>query len=79
MLKGGDINVIYSYQQSIIQNVSLVPLLSMPIETKPNLRVFQYWLGYSFLSFEIARHFSTPNDCLILVSVEDRDEKPRNK
>ncbi|RUO85998.1 hypothetical protein, partial [Spiroplasma endosymbiont of Megaselia nigra] len=77
----GNVNGVYSYPQSIIQNASLVPLLlvpllSMPIETNPNVRIFQYWLGYSFLPFEIARHFSTPNDCLILVSIGDHDEEP---
>ncbi|UNF61880.1 hypothetical protein [Spiroplasma poulsonii] len=75
----GNINGVYSYPQSIIQNASLVLVLSMPIETNPNVRIFQYWLGYSFVPFEIARHFSTPNDCLILVSVGDHDKNPRKQ
>jgi len=75
----GNINGVYSYPQSIIQNANLVPLLSMPIETNPNLRLFQYWLGYSFLSFEIAKNFSTPNDCLILVSVGNHNKNPKKQ
>ncbi|UNF62199.1 hypothetical protein [Spiroplasma poulsonii] len=31
------------------------------------------------MPFEIARHFSTPNDCLILVSVGDHDKNPRKQ
>ncbi len=36
----GNVNSVYSYPSSNIENASLVPLLSMPIETNPNLRVF---------------------------------------
>ncbi len=35
-----NVNGVYSYPTSIVENDSLVPLLSMPIETNPNLRVF---------------------------------------
>ncbi len=52
-----NINGFYSYPSSIVENASLVPLLSMPIETKPNLRVFQYWFTESFLPWSIVKNY----------------------
>lgn len=72
----GNVNGVYSYPQSIVENASLVPLLSMPIETNPNVRIFQYWLGYSFLSWVIALNYIEEKDCLILTSIDDL---PSNK
>ncbi|WP_338989479.1 hypothetical protein [Spiroplasma endosymbiont of Seladonia tumulorum] len=75
----GNVNGVYSYPQSIIQNANLVPLLSMPIETKPNVRIFQYWLGYSFLSWVIALNYIEEKDCLILTSIDDLPSNKQKK
>ncbi|GAA6238305.1 MAG: hypothetical protein SPLM_04260, partial [Spiroplasma phoeniceum] len=61
-------NGVYSYPPSIVENASLVPLLSMPIETNPNLRVFQYWFTESFLPWNIAKKYIQGEDILDLVN-----------
>ncbi|WP_338992860.1 hypothetical protein [Spiroplasma endosymbiont of Seladonia tumulorum] len=63
----GNVNGVYSYPQSIIQNANLVPLLSMPIETEPNLRIFQYWFTESFLPWSIAKNYIQGEDILDLI------------
>ncbi|WP_419334470.1 hypothetical protein [Spiroplasma endosymbiont of Sarcophaga variegata] len=63
----GDINGVYSYPASNIENASLVPLLSMPIETNPTLRVFQYWFTESFLPWFIAKIYVQPDNILSLI------------
>ncbi len=62
----GNVNGVYSYPSSIVENASLVPLLSMPIETNPNLRVFQYWFTESFLPWSIAKNYIQGEDILDL-------------
>ncbi len=45
-----NIKGVYSFYPSpIVENASLMPLLSIPIETNPNVRIFQYWFTESFL------------------------------
>ncbi|MFX4056975.1 MAG: hypothetical protein EHV01_001375 [Spiroplasma sp. hy2] len=73
----GNVNGVYSYPSSNIENASLVPLLSMPIETNPTLRVLQYWFTKSFLPFNIAKKFFNSNNCLFLVSVGNHNQKPK--
>ncbi|RUO86086.1 hypothetical protein [Spiroplasma endosymbiont of Megaselia nigra] len=75
----GNINGVYSYPQSIIQNANLVPLLSMPIETKPNLSIFQYWLSKSFLPWNIAKNYIKENDILELLNIGDHDPNPQKQ
>ncbi len=58
---------VYSYPSSNIKNASLVHLLSMPIETNPNLRVFQYWFTESFLTWNIAKKYIRGKDILSLI------------
>ncbi|WP_338991778.1 hypothetical protein [Spiroplasma endosymbiont of Seladonia tumulorum] len=67
----GNVNGVYSYPQSIIQNANLVPLLSMPIETNPNLRVFQYWFTESFLPWSIAKNYIKGKDILGLLDIKE--------
>ncbi|MBH8623359.1 hypothetical protein TS70_05820, partial [Spiroplasma sp. hyd1] len=67
----GNINGIYSYPSSNIENASLVPLLSMPIETEPNLKVFQYWFTESFLPWSIAKNYIQGKDILGLLDVKE--------
>ncbi|GAA6238024.1 MAG: hypothetical protein SPLM_01470, partial [Spiroplasma phoeniceum] len=64
----GNVNGVYSYPASIVENASLVPLLSMPIETNPNLRIFQYWFTESFLPWSIAKNYIKGKDILDLVN-----------
>ncbi|WP_338992656.1 hypothetical protein [Spiroplasma endosymbiont of Seladonia tumulorum] len=64
----GNVNGVYSYPQSIVENASLVPLLSMPIETNPNVRIFQYWFTESFLPWSIAKNYIQGKDILDLVN-----------
>ncbi|MFW4371106.1 hypothetical protein ACMBCM_01930 [Spiroplasma sp. K1] len=70
----GKVNGVYSYPQSIIQNASLVPLLSMPIETEPNLRVFQYWFTESFLPWSISKNYIQGVDILGLINKNGLDK-----
>ncbi len=63
----GNVNGVYSYPSSIVENASLVPLLSMPIETNPNVRIFQYWFTESFLPWFIAKIYIQPDDILSLI------------
>ncbi|UZQ29105.1 MAG: hypothetical protein OHM56_07680 [Spiroplasma phoeniceum] len=67
----GDVSGIYSYPSSIVENASLVPLLSMPIETNPTLRVFQYWFTESFLPWSIAKNYIKGKDILGLLDVKE--------
>ncbi|MFJ1522681.1 MAG: hypothetical protein EHU54_04695, partial [Spiroplasma sp. ald] len=64
----GNVNGVYSYPSSNIENASLVPLLSMPIEITPNLRVFQYWFTESFLPWSIVKNYIKGKDILDLVN-----------
>ncbi len=64
----GNVNGVYSYSQSIVENASLVPLLTMPIETNPNVRIFQYWFTESFLPWSIAQNYIQGKDILDLVN-----------
>ncbi|UZQ30474.1 MAG: hypothetical protein OHM56_02790 [Spiroplasma phoeniceum] len=75
----GNINGVYSYPSSIIENASLVPLLSMPIETNPNLRVFQYWFTESFLPWSIAKNYIQGKDILYLLNINNPTPNPRKK
>ncbi len=70
----GNVNGVYSYPASNIENASLVPLLSMPIETKPNLRVFQYWFTESFLPWSIAKIYIQPDNILSLIKNNGLDK-----
>ncbi|RUP75099.1 hypothetical protein D6D54_09005, partial [Spiroplasma poulsonii] len=67
----GNVNGVYSYPSSNIENASLVPLLSMPIETNPNLRVFQYWFTESFLPWSIAKNYIKGKDILGLLDIKE--------
>ncbi|WP_338992645.1 hypothetical protein [Spiroplasma endosymbiont of Seladonia tumulorum] len=64
----GNVNGVYSYPSSIVENASLVPLLSMPIETNPNVRIFQYWFTESFLPWSIAKNYIQGADILGLIN-----------
>ncbi|RUO85884.1 hypothetical protein D9R21_06235, partial [Spiroplasma endosymbiont of Megaselia nigra] len=66
-----NVNGVYSYPQSIVENASLVPLLSMPIETNPNVRIFQYWFTESFLPWFIAKNYIQGKDILGLLDVKE--------
>ncbi|MFJ1521937.1 hypothetical protein [Spiroplasma sp. ald] len=70
----GNINGVYSYPPSNIENASLLPLLSMPIETEPNLRVFQYWFTKSFLPWSIAKNYIQGKDVLELINKNGLDK-----
>ncbi|RUO86553.1 hypothetical protein [Spiroplasma endosymbiont of Megaselia nigra] len=65
----GNVNGVYSYPSSNIENASLVPLLSMPIETNPNLRVFQYWFTESFLPWNISQNYIERKNILDLFPI----------
>ncbi|RUO85896.1 hypothetical protein D9R21_06170, partial [Spiroplasma endosymbiont of Megaselia nigra] len=67
----GNVNGVYSYPSSIVENASLVPLLSMPIETNPNVRIFQYWFTESFLPWNIAKNYIQGKDILGLLDVKE--------
>ncbi|WP_353487141.1 hypothetical protein, partial [Spiroplasma phoeniceum] len=75
----GNVNGVYSYPSSNIENASLVPLLSMPIETNPNLRVFQYWFTESFLPWSIAKNYIQEKDILDLVNIKNHKNTPRKQ
>ncbi len=64
----GNVNGVYSYPSSNIENASLVPLLSMPIETNLNVRIFQYWFTESFLPWSIAKNYIQGKYILDLVN-----------
>ncbi|RUO85988.1 hypothetical protein D9R21_05680 [Spiroplasma endosymbiont of Megaselia nigra] len=70
----GDVNGVYSYPSSIVENASLVPLLSMPIETNPNVRIFQYWFTESFLPWSIAKNYIQGKDILDLINKNGLDK-----
>ncbi|QIA66976.1 hypothetical protein [Spiroplasma citri] len=70
----GNINGVYSYPSSNIENASLVRLLSMPIETEPNLRVFQYWFTEIFLPWSIAKDYIQGKDVLDLINKNGLDK-----
>ncbi|WP_348735379.1 hypothetical protein [Spiroplasma endosymbiont of Ammophila pubescens] len=70
----GNINGVYSYPSSIVENASLVPLLSMPIETNPNVIIFHYWFTKSFLSWSIAKNYIQGKDILDLINKNGLDK-----
>ncbi len=67
----GNVNGVYSYPTLIVENASLVPLLSMSIETNPNVRIFQYWFTESFLPWSIAKNYIQGKDILGLLDVKE--------
>ncbi len=67
----GDVNGVYSYPSSIVENTSLVPLLSMPIDTEPNVRIFQYWFTESFLPWSIVKKYIKGKNILGLLDVKE--------
>ncbi|WHQ36768.1 hypothetical protein [Spiroplasma sp. SV19] len=75
----GNNNNYYSYAKSIIKNAQLFPLLSMPIETEPNLRIFEYWLGKSFLNWNLSKKYITEKDILDLVSIDNKTPAKRQQ
>ncbi|RUO86056.1 hypothetical protein, partial [Spiroplasma endosymbiont of Megaselia nigra] len=75
----GNVNGFYSYPQSIIQNASLVPLLSMPIETNPNVRIFQYWFTESFLPWSIAKNYIKGKNILELLNIGNHSSNPQRQ
>ncbi len=72
--RGGDVNNVYSYPSSNIENASLVPLLSMPIKTNPNVRIFQYWFIKSFLPWSITKNYIQGADILSLINKNGLDK-----
>ncbi|MBW3059572.1 MAG: hypothetical protein CXB60_11230 [Spiroplasma poulsonii] len=70
----GNINGVYSYPSSIVENASLVPLLSMPIETEPNVRIFQYWFTESFLPWSISKNYIQGVNILGLINKNSLDK-----
>ncbi len=75
----GNVNGIYSYPSSNIENASLVPLLSMPIETNPTLRVFQYWFTESFLPWNIAKNYTKGKNILELLNIGNHSPNPQRQ
>ncbi|WHQ37191.1 hypothetical protein [Spiroplasma sp. SV19] len=75
----GDINGIYSYPKTIVENIDLFPLFSMPIETNPGLRILQNWFGKSFLPWNIAKNYVKEKDILELLSIKDDEPSPRQQ
>lgn len=50
------------------------PLLSMPIETEPKVRLLQWWLSEQILPWELAKQFLTEKSVLDLIQIEEGTE-----
>ncbi|WP_148552336.1 hypothetical protein [Spiroplasma mirum] len=72
----GKIENEYCYPQLFIKNSQMFPLFSLPIETTPNIRIFEYWLGKSFLPWNLAKEYIKQKDILSLVSVSNKPPAP---
>lgn len=66
----GLINGISAYTKSILNDDYInFPLLSMPIETDPKVRLLQWWFSEQILSWELAKQFITEKSVLDLIKI----------
>ncbi|WP_368486708.1 hypothetical protein [Spiroplasma sp. DGKH1] len=63
----GNVNNIYGYPELIIKNKLPFPLLSMPIQTEPKLKILQQWFSSQILPWNLAKKFLNVNSCLDLI------------
>lgn len=79
----GQINGIDAYTKSILEDDYInFPLLSMPTETDPKVRLLQWWFSEQILSWELVKQFITEKSVLDLIKIgggtETRKEVIKN-
>ena len=71
----GQINGIEGYSKLLLDDQYFnFPLLSMPIETDPKVRLLQWWFSNQILPWELAKQFITEKSVLDLISIEPGTE-----
>lgn len=71
----GQANGVTGYDKSILNDDYInFPLLSMPIETDPKVRLLQWWFSDQILPWELAKQFITEKSVLDLLDIEPGTE-----
>lgn len=75
----GEVNGIYGYPGLNVKDKLPFPLLSMPIETQPKLRILQQWFSKQILPWNLAKQFlnSEGKSCLDLIQIGDPTPQTR--
>ncbi|AHF58240.1 hypothetical protein [Spiroplasma eriocheiris] len=71
----GNVDGEYGYPELAIKDKIPFPLLSMPIETEPKLKILQQWLSHQILPWELAKEFLVEKSCLSLINLGKQTEK----
>ncbi|MCL8211006.1 hypothetical protein LT336_00758 [Spiroplasma sp. JKS002671] len=71
----GQINGIEGYSKLLLDDQYFnFPLLSMPIETDPKVRLLQWWFSNQILPWELAKQFITEKSVLDLINIDPGTE-----
>ncbi|MCL8211045.1 hypothetical protein LT336_00798 [Spiroplasma sp. JKS002671] len=71
----GQINGIEGYSKLLLDDQYFnFPLLSMPIETDPKIRLLQWWFSNQILPWELAKQFITEKSVLDLININPGTE-----
>ncbi|WP_342263767.1 hypothetical protein [Spiroplasma endosymbiont of Clivina fossor] len=66
----GEVNGVAGYPRLFIENDKvMLPMLSMPIETEPKVRILQQWMSSQVLAWEKAKLFFNEKSALDLITV----------
>ncbi|WP_342264839.1 hypothetical protein [Spiroplasma endosymbiont of Clivina fossor] len=66
----GEVNGVEGYPRLFIENDKvMLPMLSMPIETEPKVRILQQWMSSQVLAWEKAKLFFNEKSALDLITV----------
>ncbi|WP_342263962.1 hypothetical protein [Spiroplasma endosymbiont of Clivina fossor] len=66
----GKVNGVEGYPRLFIENDKvMLPMLSMPIETEPKVRILQQWMSSQVLAWEKAKQFFNEGSVLDLIEV----------
>ncbi|WP_342264145.1 hypothetical protein [Spiroplasma endosymbiont of Clivina fossor] len=66
----GEVNDVAGYPRLFIENDKvMLPMLSMPIETEPKVRILQQWMSSQVLAWEKAKLFFNEKSALDLITV----------
>lgn len=71
----GQANGVDGYSKSLLSDDYInFPLLSMPIEVDPKVRLLQWWFSDQILPWELAKQFITEKSVLDLINIEPGTE-----
>ncbi|WP_342223634.1 hypothetical protein [Spiroplasma endosymbiont of Asaphidion curtum] len=76
----GKVNGVEGYPRLFIENDKvMLPMLSMPIETEPKVRILQQWMSSQVLAWEKAKLFFNEKSALDLIKIDGGGTETRKK